>query len=432
MSALAKKLDKLKMKPDEIKEIVKFQYNQLLNMGTDMAHKCMFIEGFHGVGKTSVGGQIAKELTDELRKSGVLTDKQKVHCKVLNLTAKEATDFTGLPTNITEQVTDDDGNTTTKVYSTFGHPKDLPDQGYGILFLDEANRVQDKDMKSTLLSLLNDRGVNDNFLGKNWLIILAGNPFDDDNYEVGEFDDALLDRVDRVFYETNHDIVYKYLSTKKNNEGKVVYEGHFLLDFLGENPNFINYSGGKNEKSGDMSPRRFEKAMIATQQFGTDYESNRAMVTKLLRLSLGTGASKKVEMFLNDVQIPKVDDILKNKAKTMKMVAKIKNNNAQISGLNKGLITKFKSLAEKKKALTHEQGKGVINYVHAISSENKLAFTKSLFQEDNPVVDLIISGVLQWKPKAKDEDAEEMIKRQKEMKTAFLKVHGRETKSKKA
>lgn len=412
--SISSKLSRNKMKPEEIKAILKFQMRQLIEHGPALAMKPLFIEGYHGQGKTSVLTQVADELTEELRADKTLKADEFVYCLITNLTAKESTDFTGLPTNYEDK--NELGEV--KIYSTFGHPKDLPDKGYGILFLDEANRVQDRDMKSTLLSLLNDRMVNDNKLGDRWIMALAGNPFDDDRYEVGEFDSALADRVNRVFFESNHDIVFNYLRANEK------YKGHFMLDFLAETPNFIDFSGG------DMSPRRFERSMIDTLMFKDNYDQHKELVSTLLRVGLGNSASKQVIQFINDVKIPKVDDILKNKSITAGLVRKLRKENAQINALNQGLFVRLLDMAEAKKKLTTTQAAGLINYLDAISPENKLAFSSRLFDESNDLNQMIVECVLKWKaPKdMPKEEKEELNQRLKDLKKTFLKVYN-ETKT---
>lgn len=107
-------------------------------------------------------------------------EKNNLELFILNLATIESSDFTGIPYN-------DNGITRYAMPEFFTMKK-------GILFLDEINRVNDLDVKSGLLSLLNDRMINGHKISNDVLIVGAGNP-DSDNYDTTQFDSALTDRI---------------------------------------------------------------------------------------------------------------------------------------------------------------------------------------------------------------------------------------------
>ena len=129
---------------------------------------------------------------------------------ILNLATIESSDFTGIPYN-------DNGITKYAMPEFFRMKK-------GILFLDEINRVNDSDVKSGLLSLLNDRMINGHKLSDSVLIVGAGNP-DNDSYETNTFDEALKDRILVIpFNRTYKDFIDYLESTHKSSDLLTFYK----------------------------------------------------------------------------------------------------------------------------------------------------------------------------------------------------------------
>lgn len=132
-----------------------------------------FLESIRGVGKTQFVQDYCKT--------------NKLDLFTLNLSAIDSSDFTGLP-YVKNGVTE------------YAAPNFFKMKN-GVLFLDEANRVNDNDVKAALHSLLLDRSINGHILDDTVLIVMAGNPVNED-YETLEFDASLQDRV--VTIKFNH------------------------------------------------------------------------------------------------------------------------------------------------------------------------------------------------------------------------------------
>jgi len=132
-----------------------------------------FLESIRGIGKTQFIQDYCKTNNLDLF--------------TLNLSAIDSSDFTGLPyvkNGVTEYAA-----------PNFFKMKNA------VLFLDEANRVNDNDVKAALHSLLLDRSINGHILDDSVLIVMAGNPVNED-YETLEFDASLKDRI--VTIKFNH------------------------------------------------------------------------------------------------------------------------------------------------------------------------------------------------------------------------------------
>ena len=129
----------------------------------------VLLEGPHGVGKSEMVAQAARELG--------------VGCVVCDLSLMEPPDLVGLPIQ-------QDGKT------VYAPPKFLPTSGRGILVFEELNRSE-KYMRSPCLQLLTARKLNDYTLPAGWLPMAAINP-DGAGYEVTELDPALMSRFLRL------------------------------------------------------------------------------------------------------------------------------------------------------------------------------------------------------------------------------------------
>jgi len=165
------------------------------------SHKSLFFQGERGIGKTQL-------IKDFCKNNGL-------ELFILNLSCIESSDFTGIP-HIVE-------NKTIYAMPEFFTMKK------GILFLDEINRVNDNDVKTGLLSLLQDRGINGHKLSNDVLIVTAGNTNNED-YDVNEFDKALTDRLINVPFKRSFKDFLEYLENTKGRSS--------LLDFYkihGEN-----------------------------------------------------------------------------------------------------------------------------------------------------------------------------------------------------
>ena len=133
------------------------------------AGKPVLLEGKHGVGKSNLIEQAAKELG--------------IGCIVRDLSLMEPPDLIGLPVQ-------DNGRT------RYAPPSFLPDSGKGLLVFEELNRA-DRYMMAPCLQLLTARTLNDYTLPEGWLCVAAINPASE-GYDTAELDPALLSRFLRV------------------------------------------------------------------------------------------------------------------------------------------------------------------------------------------------------------------------------------------
>lgn len=269
----------------EIKEVLKerFKY-QVENPKKPL--RPLFLQGHAGIGKTRIVAQAVRELSHEL--------KQEVALQILTLQFCERPDFMGLP------FVDSTGRT------SYARPRFLPDQGFGILFLDEANRVE-SDIRSAMLTLLEDREINGHRLGDSWMIILAGNPpqrgDSEGGYEVQEFDLALVDRLARVEVVPTVPELQVHLNA--------LFSGHPLLRVLECFPDFISFSGK------GCTPRTFEYALRATAHI-TDIRDPHFRT--ILQIELGTNAAAQLLKILEMGYVPTLKNFLEKDPRAVRFL----------------------------------------------------------------------------------------------------------------
>jgi hypothetical protein len=322
----------------EVKDLIKTKFYQML-ANPNVKVRPLYIEGHSGIGKTQLVRQAAKELTAEL---ALRLNNQIVQCKTVNLQFTERPEFMGL-SYVTENKK-----------TAFAFPLLLPEDGYGIYFLDEANRV-DRDIRSGMLTLLEDREINGHKMGKFWLPVLAGNPIDD-KYETNEFDVALSDRLAKVVMNGDIQLTIDYFKRQ--------YAGHPLVEFLDHQKEFISFSGS------GVSPRSFEYAITATLEFNTIPEKTRQTI---LSAELGYDCAAVITAFLNDKRAPKYEDLFDGTDSVVAWVTENPERNDAISAINRALVSDLKHKTSQGQAFSDGQKLAIQNYISSIRDEHKCA-----------------------------------------------------------
>jgi AAA domain (dynein-related subfamily) len=319
----------------------------------------IYILGHAGVGKSQIVRQASKRAEEKIREftkdKGVNTN-----CKTSALVFMEPPDFLGL-CHITVDPKDKEEMT------VFARPSVLPKDGYGIIFFDEANRAN-KEIKSGLLTLIEDREINGHKLGTNWLVVLAGNPTGDRYQNVSEFDPALLDRVCPVWFKGEAKETIKYLKGK--------YQSHPLVDFLDENPVYIDF-----EAKSRNTPRGLEYAIRATRNIPYDKwdRTNDQLINALgceLGLESTTYILSRISQKIKDLT---VEEVLSDKEKTVKFLTMHKENTDLISTVEKRVREDiFKNL----KTYSRQKEIDGIPLYPEKQTENLIAFMENLPPEN--------------------------------------------------
>lgn len=193
--------------------------------------KSVLIEGSHGLGKSQVVAQAAKEMSVSTGKPYTLID--------LRLSQKEIGDITGMPSF------EDKLDVSMGVYvdgkleqrmekkervTNFNPPTWWPTdpESCGIIFLDELNRAS-REVQQAAFELVLDYRMNFRDLPKGWRVVSAING-DGETYNVLDIDPALYDRFVVINFTPTisewqdyakgigaHDAVLKYISKFEKN-----------------------------------------------------------------------------------------------------------------------------------------------------------------------------------------------------------------------
>ncbi len=154
------------------------------------------IIGKHGIGKSSVVAQYAKE------------NGYTFHPFFLGQMSDNG-DLLGLP----EFNRDDNGKATSV---SFIHPSKLPKKARSILFFDELNRAS-KELLQAIFQLALEGTLHDYSLPEDSAIIMAMNPATDD-YSVLDFaDKAFADRFVHINLDPTHEEFHEYMNNRYKN-----------------------------------------------------------------------------------------------------------------------------------------------------------------------------------------------------------------------
>lgn len=350
----------------EIKEAIKFRFFEKLK-NPEMKLRPLFITGHAGVGKSQIVRQAVAEIEQELRTSK--KDKTlNVDCKVVSAVFLEPPEWMGLA-HVTIDPKDKEEMT------VFARPSLIPKDGFGIIFLDEANRAN-KEIKSGMLTLIEDNEINGHKLGDGWMFVLAGNPGGDRYQGATDFDPALLDRVCPVWFKTEPKETVKYLSSK--------YTDHPLMNFLEENPQYIDF-----EAKSRVTPRGLEYAMRATRLIPAEQwdRTNKALINLLgceLGLESTTYILSRIQQKIKDLT---VEEVLNNKVKTVKFLKDNKENTDLISTVEKrvreDIVKTLKSYSRQKEIdgvplYPEQHTENLIAFMENLPSENLLAMIRGI------------------------------------------------------
>lgn len=154
------------------------------------------IIGKHGIGKSSVVAQFAKETGHSFHPFflGQMSDTG---------------DLLGLP----EFDRDKNGKA---VSTNFIHPAKLPKNAKSVLFFDELNRAS-KDLLQAIFQLALEGTVHDYTLPEDSMIIMAMNPATDDYLVLDFADKAFADRFVHINLDPTHEEFHSYMTTRYGN-----------------------------------------------------------------------------------------------------------------------------------------------------------------------------------------------------------------------
>lgn len=206
------------------------------------AGKPVLLEGKHGVGKSNLIEQAAKELG--------------IDCIVRDLSLMEPPDLIGLPTQ-------QNGRT------SYLPPSFLPDSGNGLLVFEELGRSE-RFLLAPCCQLLTARTLNDYKLPPGWLCVAATNP-SSDGYDTQDLDPALLSRFVRI------EVVADAKSWLAWGESAGIHES--VLSFVRQTPDIFAAS--------ESNPRAWAYASDVMKAYEAQQQDDENLLTVTLAGIIG-------------------------------------------------------------------------------------------------------------------------------------------------
>jgi AAA domain (dynein-related subfamily) len=244
--------------------------------------KSIMLVAKHGVGKSSVVKQVAKELG--------------IGFHDVRLSQCEVGDVKGLPCL-------NESSQRTEFLKPYWWPRDP--QSRGILFFDELNRAS-KDVLQAVFEICLDRRLDGEALPAGWRVVAAINGSDD--YDVVELDPALLDR----WFFIDFDPTAKEWMNWATGAG--IHPA--IVDYIAQNPEHLDPPVG-NLEAGKVYPSRRSWCQFhdTVQALGLWDEPDEGFLTQIAKGWLGSTVSITFpKFFMNDFARLKPDDILDNLA----------------------------------------------------------------------------------------------------------------------
>ena len=302
--------------------------------------------GHHGIGKTEYIRQYAKERGFELLefRLGMCSD---------------AGDLVGVP-HIKEV-----GDLKT-LATLFATPEFFPREGKYILFFDEWNRCQVKEIYQALFNLILEGKMNQYTLPKESRVILACNPASDD-YDVFDFNDAAFH--DRVCSLKIQPTTKEYLDFNRK-----IHPESKILDFLS---NYQEMKSAKVEEFKLQEPKfsgRTWSRLMKIEESKPDEE----VFKNILLGMVGIVATQRFIKHTESLVTLKGKDVLNNFAKIKPHVERLSAENKLdvINVLAEDIIRELNELDGKDKWLTSKQNENLVEFTLTVPRDFSYAFLK--------------------------------------------------------
>ena len=334
----------------------------------------VMLQGPHGIGKSDVVRQVAKELSIEDKVTYELID--------IRLSQKEVGDLIGMPSavdkfTVTHEVYKDGKVASVDVVANnvtvYAIPTWFPidPNSRGILFCDELNRAT-REVQQVAFELVLDYRLNFRELPIGWRVVSAINN-DTDIYAVLEIDPALMDRFLIVNFQPTTEEWLQYARENKVHDAVIKYITKFET----------NLEVPEKVEPGKVYPSRrswvkFSTVMNHMAEKGQDLlapERDKYLI-KLASGFVGSTVAVHFEDFIKkDYKVLSAEDILNKYSDKLSKEIKIKDL-AEIGYLNK-LITEY----TKKNILNKKQQDNLFRYYKDVLKEGASDLWNGLIRE---------------------------------------------------
>lgn len=322
----------------------------------DLADDTIIMEGVHGIGKSTIVKQYAKE--------------NDLHIEELFLSHQEVGDLIGIPNTI-----EVDGETVTTWSKPIWLKRIEQNAAKGIrtvLFLDELNRAP-TDVRQSALQLVLERQIHEHILpnvdSKRTLIVAAINPTDD--YQVDELDPALLDRFLHITVEPDVKAWLAYANSV--NTSRVV------IDFISKHPDRLFWQ--PQDGGIGATPRSWSKL--------GDYMDNAKEIPveilfQVMKGKVGTELASQFYSFYKDygnsITIDEIIAIIENKVEETESIEEVANDLREV--MSETEVIQKTEFANQLLGLFKDSPMLLLVYLYSLPMEVVVAFLKQVKSND--------------------------------------------------
>jgi hypothetical protein len=286
--------------------------NVLKNMPSS---KSIMLHAKHGVGKSSVVKQVAKELEIESGTKYGFWDVRLSQCEV--------GDIKGMPLIDAER-------NVTRFLKQEWWPRDPNSKG--ILFFDELNRAS-KDVLQAVFEICLDRRLDGENLPDGWRVVAAVNS--DADYDVVELDPALHDRWFHIDFDPT---VSEWVDWARKNK---VHQA--VIEFVDRNGNLLDPPVG-NLQAGSTYPSRRSWQSLSDSMIAMDLENDPGLLAQIAKGWVGREIAIMFQKFVtNEFSQLRPGDVIDDLEKVKSKVESACNDIEVIAQLARSVIAEVNS-----------------------------------------------------------------------------------------
>ena len=289
---------------------------QLMIKACVLADDRLLMEGLHGIGKSSIVKQFAKE--------------ENYHLEELFLSSQEIGDLIGRPD---DEIIDGSRVMTWSKPIWLKRLEDNANKGINsILHLDEFNRAE-QDVRQAALELILEGKIHEHQLpivnNQRTMIVASINP--NDGYQVFDLDPALLDRFQYITIEPDIETTLNYF--RENN----IHDA--ICDFLIEHEELLHWTPKTNIGSSSYNYGSSPRSWFKLDGYLKNIDKiNKSIHYAMIKGKLGTEIASQFYQFFNNYKNNfKLDDVIKHIEKMTKETTDIEKIGNSIKELMKNM-----------------------------------------------------------------------------------------------
>ena len=272
------------------------------------AQRPIFLMGPPGVGKTAIMEQVASELN-----VGLISYSMTHHTRqsALGLPYIATKTYCGKEYQVSEY-------TMSEIIASIYEVMENTGTKEGILFLDEINCVSET-LAPSMLQFLQYKIFGTHKVPEGWIVVTAGNPPEYNN-SVHDFDIVTWDRLKRIDVEPNYDVWKEYAYKRGIHASIITYldtvkQDFYKIETTVDGKSFVTARGWSDLS--DMIKLYEENNLVVDEKLISQYLQDKTIAINF-SVYYDLFNKYKSDYQINDILLGKVDDEIKERAKSAK------------------------------------------------------------------------------------------------------------------